>query len=176
MFKDREDKQWKFTYLIVDIVAPSPTRLMLESYVPAWDVWLAIHALYKRLTMNVFVALKNRVNVFEWLSLWFYLHVTNCKNPWIYVKGLNCFATIIWTSIFKCFVTFELSNAPSWSQDENIRYIWGNIIISVVAGKKTKKLGWFIYLAANVEKLEMQLWNKTYNNVESHLITNKGIC
>ncbi|MCO5599009.1 hypothetical protein L7F22_053108 [Adiantum nelumboides] len=35
MFKDKEDKQWKFTYLIVDILSPSPTRLMLESYVPA---------------------------------------------------------------------------------------------------------------------------------------------
>eukprot|EP00250_Pteridium_aquilinum_P024439 c29079_g1_i1 orf=118-864(+) len=34
MFKDKEDKQWKFTYLIVDILSPSPTRLMLESYVP----------------------------------------------------------------------------------------------------------------------------------------------
>eukprot|EP00250_Pteridium_aquilinum_P004650 c14861_g1_i1 orf=270-1043(+) len=35
MFKDTVDKQWKFTYLIVDILSPSPTRLMLESYVPA---------------------------------------------------------------------------------------------------------------------------------------------
>lgn len=35
MFKDKVDKLWKFTYLIVDILSPSPTRLMLESYVPA---------------------------------------------------------------------------------------------------------------------------------------------
>lgn len=34
MFKDKADKQWKFTYLIVDVLSPSPTRLMLESYVP----------------------------------------------------------------------------------------------------------------------------------------------
>lgn len=35
MFKDNEDKQWKFTYLIVDVTSPSPAQLMLESYVPA---------------------------------------------------------------------------------------------------------------------------------------------
>lgn len=35
MFKDKADRKWKFTYLIADILAPSPTRLMLESYVPA---------------------------------------------------------------------------------------------------------------------------------------------
>ncbi|KAH7433953.1 hypothetical protein KP509_07G094300 [Ceratopteris richardii] len=35
MFKDKGDRQWKFTYLIVDILSPLPTRLMLESYVPA---------------------------------------------------------------------------------------------------------------------------------------------
>ncbi|KAI8545455.1 hypothetical protein RHMOL_Rhmol07G0041400 [Rhododendron molle] len=35
MFRDKVDKQWKFTYLIVDIKSPSPVQLMLESYVPA---------------------------------------------------------------------------------------------------------------------------------------------
>ncbi|XP_019053551.1 PREDICTED: probable mitochondrial import inner membrane translocase subunit TIM21 [Nelumbo nucifera] len=35
MFKDKVDKQWKFTYLIVEIKSPSPAQLMLESYVPA---------------------------------------------------------------------------------------------------------------------------------------------
>lgn len=35
MFKDKTDKQWKFTYLIVEIKSPSPAQLMLESYVPA---------------------------------------------------------------------------------------------------------------------------------------------
>ncbi|KAL5977109.1 mitochondrial import inner membrane translocase subunit tim21, partial [Asimina triloba] len=35
MFKDKTDKQWKFTYLIVEIKTPSPAQLMLESYVPA---------------------------------------------------------------------------------------------------------------------------------------------
>ncbi|XAR69497.1 hypothetical protein NMG60_11001105 [Bertholletia excelsa] len=35
MFKDKEDKQWKFTYLIVEIKSPAPAQLMLESYVPA---------------------------------------------------------------------------------------------------------------------------------------------
>lgn len=35
MFKDKVDKQWKYTYLMVDISAPSKTLLMLESYVPA---------------------------------------------------------------------------------------------------------------------------------------------
>lgn len=35
MFKDKEDKQWKFTYLIVEITSPSKTQLMLESYMPA---------------------------------------------------------------------------------------------------------------------------------------------
>lgn len=34
MFKDKVDKQWKFMYLIVDVTSPSPTQLMLESYVP----------------------------------------------------------------------------------------------------------------------------------------------
>ncbi|THG16216.1 hypothetical protein TEA_008575 [Camellia sinensis var. sinensis] len=35
MFRDKVDKQWKFTYLIVEIKSPSPAKLMLESYVPA---------------------------------------------------------------------------------------------------------------------------------------------
>ncbi|KAK6783358.1 hypothetical protein RDI58_021155 [Solanum bulbocastanum] len=35
MFQDKVDKQWKFTYLIVEIKSPSPAQLMLESYVPA---------------------------------------------------------------------------------------------------------------------------------------------
>uniref|UniRef100_A0A1D1ZBB7 Mitochondrial import inner membrane translocase subunit Tim21 n=1 Tax=Anthurium amnicola TaxID=1678845 RepID=A0A1D1ZBB7_9ARAE len=35
MFRDKIDKQWKFTYLIVDIVSPSKAQLMLESYIPA---------------------------------------------------------------------------------------------------------------------------------------------
>lgn len=33
MFKDT-DRNWKFTYLIVDVTNPYPTRLMLESYIP----------------------------------------------------------------------------------------------------------------------------------------------
>ncbi|KAF6168912.1 hypothetical protein GIB67_038409 [Kingdonia uniflora] len=35
MFKDKMDKKWKYTYLIVDLKSPSPVQLMLESYVPA---------------------------------------------------------------------------------------------------------------------------------------------
>ncbi|OAY85985.1 putative mitochondrial import inner membrane translocase subunit TIM21 [Ananas comosus] len=35
MFKDREDNNWKFTYLIVEIKSPTQAQLMLESYVPA---------------------------------------------------------------------------------------------------------------------------------------------
>ncbi|GLJ48467.1 hypothetical protein SUGI_1023050 [Cryptomeria japonica] len=35
MFKDKTDKNWKFTYLIVDVTSPTRTQLMLESYVPA---------------------------------------------------------------------------------------------------------------------------------------------
>ncbi|KAJ4727237.1 Mitochondrial import inner membrane translocase subunit Tim21 [Melia azedarach] len=35
MFKDKDDKQWKFTYLIVEISSPSKAQLMLESYMPA---------------------------------------------------------------------------------------------------------------------------------------------
>ncbi|KAF9601080.1 hypothetical protein IFM89_016053 [Coptis chinensis] len=34
MFNDKADKQWKFTYLIVEIKSPCPAQLMLESYVP----------------------------------------------------------------------------------------------------------------------------------------------
>ncbi|KAF3327119.1 putative mitochondrial import inner membrane translocase subunit TIM21-like isoform X1 [Carex littledalei] len=35
MFKDQSNKNWKFTYLIVEILSPSKVQLMLESYVPA---------------------------------------------------------------------------------------------------------------------------------------------
>uniref|UniRef100_A0A0D6QYG0 Mitochondrial import inner membrane translocase subunit Tim21 n=1 Tax=Araucaria cunninghamii TaxID=56994 RepID=A0A0D6QYG0_ARACU len=35
MFKDKTDKKWKFTYLIVEVTSPTRTQLMLESYVPA---------------------------------------------------------------------------------------------------------------------------------------------
>ncbi|KAF5732890.1 mitochondrial import inner membrane translocase subunit TIM21 [Tripterygium wilfordii] len=35
MFKDPVDKQWKFTYLIVDILSPTKAQLILESYLPA---------------------------------------------------------------------------------------------------------------------------------------------
>ncbi|KAF5190087.1 Mitochondrial import inner membrane translocase subunit tim21 [Thalictrum thalictroides] len=35
MFKDKEDKSWKFTVLIVEIKSPTPVALMLESYIPA---------------------------------------------------------------------------------------------------------------------------------------------
>ncbi|CAH2069059.1 unnamed protein product, partial [Thlaspi arvense] len=35
MFRDKADKEWKYTYLIVEILAPSPAKLMLESYLPA---------------------------------------------------------------------------------------------------------------------------------------------
>lgn len=34
MFKDKEEKQWKFTYMIVEIDSPSKAQLMLESYIP----------------------------------------------------------------------------------------------------------------------------------------------
>lgn len=34
MFKDKEDKQWKYTFLIVEIMSPSPKQLILESYLP----------------------------------------------------------------------------------------------------------------------------------------------
>ncbi|KAK1273608.1 hypothetical protein QJS04_geneDACA012485 [Acorus gramineus] len=37
MFKDKADKNWKFTYLIVEIRSPSPVQLILESYVPSYD-------------------------------------------------------------------------------------------------------------------------------------------
>ncbi|GKU96100.1 hypothetical protein SLEP1_g9376 [Rubroshorea leprosula] len=36
MFKDQTDKQWKYTYLIVQITSPSRVELMLESYLPAY--------------------------------------------------------------------------------------------------------------------------------------------
>lgn len=36
MYKDQADKQWKFTYLIVEIKSPSPAQLILESYLPAY--------------------------------------------------------------------------------------------------------------------------------------------
>lgn len=35
MFKDKVDKEWKYTYLIVEVTSPSPAQLMLESYIPA---------------------------------------------------------------------------------------------------------------------------------------------
>lgn len=35
MFKDKEDKQWKYQFLIVDIRHPSPKKLFLESYLPS---------------------------------------------------------------------------------------------------------------------------------------------
>ncbi|XP_057771276.1 probable mitochondrial import inner membrane translocase subunit TIM21 [Salvia miltiorrhiza] len=35
MFKDKVDKEWKFMYLIVELTSPSPTQLILESYIPA---------------------------------------------------------------------------------------------------------------------------------------------
>ncbi|KAM1003674.1 hypothetical protein EV1_003926 [Malus domestica] len=37
MFKDGTDNQWKFTYLIVQIQSPSPTQLILESYLPSYN-------------------------------------------------------------------------------------------------------------------------------------------
>jgi import inner membrane translocase subunit TIM21 len=36
MFKG-DDGEWKFTYLIVEIRAPSPAQLILESYIPAYN-------------------------------------------------------------------------------------------------------------------------------------------
>ncbi|XP_010456332.1 PREDICTED: probable mitochondrial import inner membrane translocase subunit TIM21 isoform X2 [Camelina sativa] len=35
MFKDKAENEWKYTYLIVEILTPSPAKLMLESYLPA---------------------------------------------------------------------------------------------------------------------------------------------
>ncbi|XP_065859213.1 probable mitochondrial import inner membrane translocase subunit TIM21 [Euphorbia lathyris] len=35
MFKDKVDKEWKYTYLIVQIMQPSQSQLILESYMPA---------------------------------------------------------------------------------------------------------------------------------------------
>ncbi|GKV10442.1 hypothetical protein SLEP1_g21803 [Rubroshorea leprosula] len=37
MFKDQKDKEWKYTYLIVQITSPSRAELMLESYLPAYE-------------------------------------------------------------------------------------------------------------------------------------------
>ncbi|XP_061369467.1 probable mitochondrial import inner membrane translocase subunit TIM21 [Gastrolobium bilobum] len=37
MFKGPADNEWKFTYLIVEIRAPSPAQLILESYIPAYN-------------------------------------------------------------------------------------------------------------------------------------------
>lgn len=39
MFKDKEEKQWKFTYMIVEIDSPSKAQLMLESYIPGAAAW-----------------------------------------------------------------------------------------------------------------------------------------
>ncbi|KAL5537335.1 hypothetical protein UlMin_045696 [Ulmus minor] len=36
MYKDQSDRQWKFTYLIVEIKSPSPAQLILESYLPSY--------------------------------------------------------------------------------------------------------------------------------------------
>lgn len=36
MFKG-PDNEWKFTYLIVEIRAPSPAQLILESYIPSYS-------------------------------------------------------------------------------------------------------------------------------------------
>ncbi|KAL4596684.1 hypothetical protein ACB092_12G181000 [Castanea dentata] len=38
MFKDQVDKQWKYTYLIVEIRSPTPSQLILESYMPAYNM------------------------------------------------------------------------------------------------------------------------------------------
>ncbi|XP_023550442.1 probable mitochondrial import inner membrane translocase subunit TIM21 [Cucurbita pepo subsp. pepo] len=35
MFKDQVEKQWKFTYLIVEVKSSPPVQLILESYMPA---------------------------------------------------------------------------------------------------------------------------------------------
>ncbi|XP_010479077.1 PREDICTED: probable mitochondrial import inner membrane translocase subunit TIM21 [Camelina sativa] len=35
MFKDKAENEWKYTYLIVEVLTPSPAKLMLESYLPA---------------------------------------------------------------------------------------------------------------------------------------------
>ncbi|KAK7280329.1 hypothetical protein RJT34_25392 [Clitoria ternatea] len=37
MFKGPTDNEWKFTYLIVDIRAPSPAQMILESYIPSYN-------------------------------------------------------------------------------------------------------------------------------------------
>ncbi|CAM8899478.1 unnamed protein product [Rhodiola kirilowii] len=35
MFKDKDDRQWKYTHLVVEIVSPVRTQLILESYLPS---------------------------------------------------------------------------------------------------------------------------------------------
>ncbi|KAJ8448350.1 hypothetical protein Cgig2_021978 [Carnegiea gigantea] len=35
MFKDKAENQWKYMYLIVDILQPAPKQLILESFLPA---------------------------------------------------------------------------------------------------------------------------------------------
>ncbi|XP_047151944.1 probable mitochondrial import inner membrane translocase subunit TIM21 [Vigna umbellata] len=37
MFKGPADNEWKFTYLIVEIRAPSTAQLILESYIPSYN-------------------------------------------------------------------------------------------------------------------------------------------
>ncbi|KAK7391824.1 hypothetical protein VNO78_20247 [Psophocarpus tetragonolobus] len=37
MFKGSDDNEWKFTYLIVEIRAPSTAQLILESYIPSYN-------------------------------------------------------------------------------------------------------------------------------------------
>lgn len=37
MFKGPADNEWKFTYLIVEIRAPSTAQLILESYIPSYS-------------------------------------------------------------------------------------------------------------------------------------------
>ncbi|KAB1208661.1 putative mitochondrial import inner membrane translocase subunit TIM21 [Morella rubra] len=37
MFKDQVDKQWKYTYLIVEIKSPAASQLILESYMPSYN-------------------------------------------------------------------------------------------------------------------------------------------
>ncbi|QCE07715.1 Mitochondrial import inner membrane translocase subunit Tim21 [Vigna unguiculata] len=37
MFKGSADNEWKFTYLIVEIRAPSTAQLILESYIPSYN-------------------------------------------------------------------------------------------------------------------------------------------
>ncbi|XP_020238900.1 probable mitochondrial import inner membrane translocase subunit TIM21 [Cajanus cajan] len=37
MFKGQADNEWKFTYLIVEIRAPSTAQIILESYIPSYN-------------------------------------------------------------------------------------------------------------------------------------------